>query len=478
MSQSKKRKVLLLTPPFEYFPNQGIGKRAMNYARPPLGISYLASYLRENAPGPIQVRIADGMLTPMDRILAMAREFSPQVIGISVTTANVQAGRSMAAALRRAVPGARLVAGGPHACTRPADVFPEFDLAVVGEGEKALLEIVERADEPLAGMRFTEAVQSREQPDGTITPRRIESLDQLPFPARDLLEMDKYYHTYPHRRPRGRYTTLFTSRGCQFHCSYCGSGSIFPGKKRYFSLDYVKEELRHVVEDLHCSLVFFDDDELLLDSERVHGLCEFLLNRRFPLRWICHSRPEGVDKGLFRLMKRAGCVEIQVGVESGSQDILRRMHRSYDTGKVRQFFRETRRAGIRTWATYVLGHPGETLESLQMTLRLALETEPSYASFIMLLPFPGTEVYEELRRADRLLSEDWSRYSFHSESPIFQPENLSIEELVRERAHMYRAFFLRPRKLARIGTDLLVSGGWREMTRSFLAWRSMSRVRS
>lgn len=474
MKNNGTTRILLLTPVFDYFPAMGMAKKAMNYTRPPLGICYLASYIEKMHKGPVKIAAIDGMITKREKILRFAAGFRPHVVGISATTAGILTAKAMAADIRSVCGDAVIVAGGPHVCTMPTDAFPEFDLAVVGEGEKAFLEIVEQCREPVEKAVFTQAVMKKGDGGPAPTPLRITNLDELPFPARQLLPMESYFHSYPHRKGKGLFTTLFTSRGCGFHCSYCGGDSVFPGKKQYFSIDYVKDELDHVVSDLKCSLIFFDDDEFLLDKGRLVEICEHILSRGVPFRWICHARPEGADPALFRLMKSAGCVEMQVGVESGSEDILLRMNRRYGTDQVRAFFRAAGKTGIRTWATYVLGHPGETISTLEATLNLARETDPTYASFILLLPFPGTRVHDELKSRGRLLTLDWSRYSWHSGEAVFRPETMSPEELVAHRGRMFRSFYLRPGKLARLGLDTVRSGSWREMTRNFLAWISIS----
>ena len=472
---AQSKRVLLISPPFTYFPQSRILTRRFNYARPPLGLCYLASFLRQELGQGLDIRLLDGAFLGAGEIIAEAGRFRPNVVGISAVTGNVTAAKSLAATIKSLCPEALMVAGGAHISVRPQDAFPEFDLSIMGEGEKPFAALISEFLEN--GAVSTPGIPGMVTPGGTEgqAPRRVEHLDSLPFPARDLLDLDRYFHSYPHRVAPGRFTTLFTSRGCRFHCSYCGSHRLFPGRKHYFSLPYVFAELEEVVARHRCSLVFFDDDEFLLDKERLSAICEHLVARRYPLKWICHGRPEGADPEMLRLMKRAGCVEIQVGVESGSERILRAMNRGYDSDAVRRFFRLAHREGIRTWATFIVGYPGETEESAAATLRLALETDPSYATFIMLLPFPGTSVFDDLLREGRITTLEWSRYSWHGDRPIHTIAGLSPERLAHLRARAYRRFYLRPGKLLRLARDVFESHRHWEMSRNFLAWLSLSR---
>ena len=476
-SSGPKKRVLFVAPPFDYFPNSQWSKKYSNYSRPPLGLCYVASYLRSFFQEEVEICLMDGMLHSEREIVTFSKAFQPEIIGVSAVTATIVQARSLAAKVRRVCPKALLICGGPHPSVRPGDAFPEFDLAIMGEGERPFVQVIKNYEKGsgVRNMHIPGVVHPAhdEQDIASVLPQVITNLDELPFPDRSLLEMDKYYHSYPYRTARGHFTTLFTSRGCNFHCSFCGCHAIFPGSKRYFSLPYIKEEIAHVVHDHHCTLVFFDDDELLLEQERLADLCEHLLKKKYPLKWICHGRPEGADLELMKLMKAAGCVEIQVGVESGDETVLKRMGRNYSLATVEKFFNTTRKVGINTWATFVLGHPGETEATLNATLDAALKTDPTYVSFITLLPFPGTRVFEEFDSRNRLKTRDWSRYSWHADETVFVPEHLSENRLLELRAELFRRFYLRPGKLLRIFMDVVRSRRFYEVKRNFFAWLSV-----
>lgn len=490
----KPLKVLLVSSPFIYFPNfaeknaasqkhsagmnGGYYKKLfgkLNYARPPLGLCYLGGELKKAFHKEVTVRLVDGSLHSFEYIVQFSRDYKPHIIGISASTANFPAAEQLAAILGKLLPEALFVLGGPHAGVLPGNGFPAFDLVVQGEGEKAFAHIVQGFLENGKNHDFIfPGVVSKEHPGSASVPERITDLDALPFPDRSLLSQTGYFHSYPYPTRNRRFTTMFTTRGCSFNCTYCGSDKLFGRPKRNFSLIRVEAELNEIVNRYDNSLVFFDDDEFLLDKKRLEAICCMILKNRFPVKWICHGRPEGVDPALMRLMKDSGCVEIQVGVESGCKEILRAMNRNYDLDTVHRFFETTRKTGINTWATYIVGYPGETEKSLQQTLELAMKTDPTYASFIMLLPFPGAQVYDELETAGRIRTYEWSGYSWHTNEPVFIHDRLSAGQLVNYRKKMLKAFYLRPGKMARIILHTLLSGKINVMARNLLAWASLA----
>ncbi|MDP8255613.1 MAG: radical SAM protein [Candidatus Alcyoniella australis] len=464
-------RAVLINPPFDYFPT-GSG-RWISYARPPLGIAYLAAALRRDLPG-VEVTLMDEIVHrhEPDELLRIVAGLRPDLVGVSTVTPTVDTALRIAQGLRPLLPDALLVAGGPHSTVRPGDLLQSFDAAVVGEGEQTIVELARRhlAGEALEGTPGAALLREGEticEPGGFIEP-----MDSIPFPARDLLPQQRYFHSYPYRVPRGIFTTQFTSRGCPFNCAFCGSHTLW-GKLRTFSLDYVKAEIDHVVQEHGASLVFFDDDHFTADAQRALEICEHLERYGKRLRWICHSHLTALKPQMLEAMRRAGCVEIQVGVESGDDEILKSMGRPYKSSQVREVFADARKAGINLWATYILGFPGETRRTIRSTLDLALQTNPAYASFIVLLPFPGARVFDRMVSQGYLLHQDWKRYSWHF-SPVFSLPDLSADDLVTERARCMRKFYLRPRKLAQIAWHVLHAGRMREMLRNFLAWASLA----
>lgn len=466
-------KVVLVNPPFVYFP--GNRTKRFNYCRPPLGLCYIAAYLKKHRNELYDIEIVDTLAESRERDewSALIAGKDPGIIGFSVVTPTVGESRRMVERLRKLCPGAVFVAGGPHATVMPEDMFPAFDAAVVGEGERTFREF---ADAVIGGKSFCDIDGVVFKKDGKLVANRrrdfIKPLDEIPPPARELLNLPAYYHSFPYRTRAGLFTTMFTSRGCPNDCYFCGNEALWDRKTRFNSTDYVRNELEVLTKKLGVSLVFIDDDDFLAVKGRAMGICEAILETGSGLKWICHACVSSIDEESLGMMKRAGCVEIQVGVESGSDDILRGISKCSNASTIAEKLHMVKSAGINTWATFIIGHSDDTPETIMETIKFSIRVDPTYASFIMLLPFPGSRAFEEFRDRGYLRTMNWDDYTWHGD-PVFEKPGLTARELVRLRTLAHRMFYLRPGKLLKLLGHTLVSGSFREMMRNFFAWLSV-----
>jgi radical SAM superfamily enzyme YgiQ (UPF0313 family) len=468
----KPLRVTLVNPPFQYFP--GIRSGTESYTRPPLGIAYLAAYLRRNAQAPLALKLidceAEGFVDS-DTTAAAIMQGDPDVVGFSVVTGTFSEATLLAEKLKKIKPGIRIVAGGPHVTALPEEVMPGIDAKIIGEGELSLLEYLQEAvlggsEREIAGVvRFS---------DGELVSRgkaraMIENLDDIPIPARDLLP-GSYFHSYPYPGVRA-FTTMFTSRGCPYNCNFCGNETLWGRRARYHSLDRTFEEIDQVTA-AGVNLIFFDDDTFTANKKRVLAITEYIARHHPDLRWICHIRADTVDRPLLAEMKKSGCVEVQVGVESGDQEVLRNTDKMLDIEKVRTTFRSLHEIGINSWGTFILGNDGESTETIRRTISLACEIDPTYASFIVLLPFPGTRIFEKYKKQGYITTFDWGRYSWHGQ-PVIDLPRLSAADLIAWRKKAFLRFYLRPGKLLQSGFSVLRSLSLREMKRNFRAWQTL-----
>lgn len=464
--------VVLVQPPFRYFPKN---KAQLSYTRPPLGLAYLAGWLRCYHGDRFSVRILD-RITSEDDPASLAQQilaYRPRVVGLSVVTGTVGIAKEIAVHLRRRAPSVRIVVGGPHVSVRPKDLGAVVDAAVVREGEESFSDLLIAWQEGREILGIP-GVWSPEAPSRFRDRGFIRELDTIPPPARDLLSVRAYYHTYPYRvsRDHPNFSTMFTSRGCAYDCSFCGNSALWRARVRTFSLERIRAELDEMTERDRVGLVFFDDDSFTMSRSRVMSICA-LIRERYPyLRWIVHTRVDRVDREILMEMKRSGLVEIQFGLESGDAHVLDRMGKGISLKQSIQAVRWCQELGIRTWGTFILGCPGETQETLALTVRFAKRVDPTYASFIVLLPFPGTRVFEEFDRAGYLRTREWSDYSWYAE-PVFETPELSADELLRWRRRANIEFYLRPSKIASVVRDLVASGSPRELWRDLNVWWSL-----
>lgn len=459
------KKVLLINPPFVYFP--GIASRITNYFRIPLGLCYLASYIREKHNLQVEIIDASALGWNLKEIGEKIIGFNPDLIGISVATPNVSISCeliSLAKRIRKEIP---VVVGGPHVSAIPTDLLHIADIAVIGEGEETFSELIHCLIQgtPVSAIN---GIAFRRNGDITITPKRklIDNLDLIPFPALDLLDISKYKHIYPYKNNNNKVASIITSRGCPYDCYFCGNNYLWGGRVRYRSIANVINEIEYFKIKLDVSLFWLEDD-LFGTEPRIKEFCHRLIELNLNIRWLCHMRCNGIsDEALF-IMKKAGCLEIQIGVESGNDAVLREANKHLTVAEIRAFFKKIHSIGINTWATFIFGLYGENMKTINESIKLAKEIDPTYATFIHLLPFPGTRIYKDYSERGYIRTYNWSKYSWHS-LPVFETEYLKYHDLIKLKKRAYILFYLRPNKLFSYGMQLFKTGQLKLMLKNFV----------
>jgi anaerobic magnesium-protoporphyrin IX monomethyl ester cyclase len=390
---------------------------------PPLALAYMAAALR--AAG-AEVRVVDSETTSEDAFLSAAREWSPHMVGLSATMPMLRPTLERAASLRKVVPRAFLVVGGPL-----TQVFAErlvgpgaFDAAVRGEAEHLAPELVARVreggpypfDPPLPGMTAMTASGIRTEPP--VAP--VADLDCLPLPAWDLLPRASRLMRHPLAWTDGPASAMITSRGCVFRCSFCYQ---YPFKTfyRHHSVTRVVEEARLLRNVYGVKHLRFLDDLFTLDRAHVLSLCEALARDLPDMTWHCNTRSDLLDPELLRAMARAGCRVINLGLESGDADDLRRLNKR-PRRDPRSVIEECRAAGIDVIGQFILGFPWDTRRHLTKRLGFALSLPLRAASFWPLIPFPGTPLYDEaLSRHGEFDALFVEHVGINDPGPLFRP---------------------------------------------------------
>jgi anaerobic magnesium-protoporphyrin IX monomethyl ester cyclase len=368
---------------------------------PPLGVAYVAASLQ--AAGQ-QVSILDCTFLSRENALREARSRAAEVVGIYCMVTMEEDSLLFARALRESAE--LLVAGGPMPTSNPALFLEHFDVVVMGEGERAMVQLLAashagidpmsvpgiavRTDGPQRSTRGKPVPGVLRSPQRPMEP----DLDCLPFPARKLLPNDRYIAAG--RRRYGRsITTVMTTRGCPFSCEFC-SNEIFGTSYRARSPANVVDEVEQALS-LGYERIHFADDVFTLDRKRVRGICEEILRRGLHFRWECLGRVDSLDRGLAQVMKEAGCRRIFFGIESGHPRILRLMNKRITPSRARNAVVAARQAGVRTGAFFILYYPGETDATVRATLRFALSLPLDYLSFTMPYPIPGTALHARVK---------------------------------------------------------------------------------
>ncbi|MDX9761108.1 MAG: radical SAM protein [Desulfomonilia bacterium] len=372
---------------------------------PPLGLSYVAAACE--AAG-ATVRIFDYIVsryTP-EKLAQALDAFRPDAVGVNSVTMNFLQAAAIIRDVKHYDPDIVTLMGGPHVSfdiENTLRTYPELDLIVAGEGEQTLSELVPVLTSPeewehIAGIAF------RKDSEPFITPARplIQDLDALPFPARHLLPVSRYLALgYP--------VSIITSRGCPNKCIFCLGRRMVGHKGRFRDPKLVVDEIEQILA-LGFTRINIADDLFTASKQRVNALCEEILERDVRFTWSAFARVNTVDRELLAVMRKAGCDAISFGIESGNPEMLKRVRKGITVEQAREATRICKEAGITTHASFMVGLPGESPETLGDTARLAQELD-IYYGYHMLAPFPGTTVRDEIEQYDlEILTNDWSLY--------------------------------------------------------------------
>jgi len=375
---------------------------------PPLGLAYLGAALEQAG---VQVKILDYVVYPYRRsaLESVLNEFKPQVAGATAVTMTFDHARQILSDVKRIDPEILTVMGGPHVtfCAQETlRIFAELDAVVIGEGEETIVELVgavefARSLETVSGI----ACRAGSKIVTTAKRRWIKDLDVLPLPARHLL-------------PLGRYRTLrmpvsmTTSRGCPCKCIFCVGRKMVGARVRYHGADRVASELQYLA-NLKFNQINIADDLFTANRDHCLAVCEEILKKNLEINWTVFARVDTVSENLLSKMKAAGCTAVSFGIESANPAILRTIKKGITVKQIRNAVRMCRQVGISSYASFILGLPGETPQTMEETAAFAeiLQQEGLSSGFHILAPFPGTEVRENADRLGiRILSDDWSKY--------------------------------------------------------------------
>ncbi len=435
--------------------------QAENLSYPPLSLLALGTWIKHHTRH--EVTILDAQLEELDydQVEARIREWAPDVVGITVFTVGLLDTHRTVEVARRCPSVKHVVLGGPHINDFPhlAVGLPGVDAVVKGEGQKPLEMLLDAWEAGRTPRGIPGVVAHPDDPVPTEDVYLSNDMDEYPILDRTLIQWDRYYDVMG---KGGVFTTMITSRGCPYRCTFCNTPRA---RYRVMSPGRICDEIQACL-DLGVSEIYFVDDTFNITNRRVHELCDEILARGLDFRWTVRFRVKGVDRPLLEKMKAAGCQRIQFGVEQGTEEGLLRLKKDVTLAEISNAFRLCREVGIRTVAYFMIGTPTErTRQDVLDTIDYSIRLRPDFVMYNILTPFPGTTLWDEGERDGVLDPEPWWDF-MRNPTEDFKAqvwdEHFTREEL-RELLHLaYRRFYWRPRFVA---ANLLQVRGRQDLVR-------------
>lgn len=390
-----KKRVLLVNPPYPMEESPS----------PPFGLMSLAAYLIQNG---YDVKIDDYIVNPysLERVRKTVREFDPDLIGSTGVTMNILTALRILADYREASGRAIIVMGGPHVSFDAQCIlaeWPHVDVIVRGEGELTTVELLEHLDkkdeyQSVKGISYRNGTRIIHNDSREFIP----DINILPYPARHLVQLSKY-------KALGLPLNMITSRGCPYECIFCVGSKMVGRRVRYYNVERVVDEFE-MLSGMGFKQINIVDDLFTSNRKRCIAICDEIIRRGIRQDWTAFARVDTVSRDLLETMRRAGCTTLCFGIESGNQEILDRVKKKITLAKIEKAIRLCRESGVLPMASYIMGLPGESPDTVRETLDFARNLCNSYG-FHILAPFPGTEVREKAEEYGlRIFSNDWDRY--------------------------------------------------------------------
>ena len=442
---------------------------------PTLGIGYIAAVLEKEGYG--DVSIID-MTLHTEESPGLVRDIldkKPDVVGFYAVSENYKFVVSLFEKIKEARPEIKTVLGGPHVYGLPKESLssPAIDFAINGEAEYSFLELVKSGFSPESYKDIRGLIYRSGSGGVTANPMvLVEDLDSLPFPARHLYPpMDKYMPSIITYRKLPA-TGMLTSRGCSSRCTFCHSGKGEFGL-RFHSPEYVIEEIKHLQKDYGIKEFFVFDDTFVANRERAAKICELIIKEKLNISWSCNVKVNYLSEDLLVLMRRSGCWLLQIGVESGNQEVLNIMKKGITLKMVTDACTSAYKLGFHIKTFWIIGNAGETVETIDDTIRFMGTLPSHYASINLMTPLPGTELWDKVDRFGSFDKEKLEEINYLSDKPSFIPKDLDEATLLRKFREAYLKFYLNPRTVMR---NLLVLRNFQDMKRFVKASFLLSRL--
>jgi radical SAM superfamily enzyme YgiQ (UPF0313 family) len=374
-------KTILIIPPSPF-----LGEQKRN---PVLGIMYIASYMEKHG---YDVGMVD--LRDVDENKWMGKIPYADVYGITAATPEYPLAIKIARKLKVRDPKSLIVLGGIHATVDTKNLDPIFDRVVIGEGELSMINLLKDVEKGINKKYY-------------VSPP-IQDLDTIPFPARHLLPYDSSFN--PNLCVKGKMATSITgTRGCPYNCAFCASPTMWGRKVRFRSPDNVVGEIREVIEKYNVRYFRWQDDTITVNKKWLFELCKKM--EPLDIYWRANTRVNHAEKDVLEAMYRAGCYEIDYGIESVTEKVLKINNKYASVSDIYAAMRNAKEVGMKIRVFFIIGLPGQDRDEAKRIINFLEETKPDGADLSTFIPFPGCDIYNNPSKYNiEILSKDFSEY--------------------------------------------------------------------
>ena len=457
------QKVILVnpnTPKYPEYLREHMFYETRNPPAPPLGLLYIAAVLERDG---VDVQVIDNYplnLSTSELVDRIVCE-KPALVGFSLMTFTYPEARKNMIRLKEVMADVPIVVGGPHATLFPGELInePFIDVVVRGEGEQTLSEIVcilssgntlnQRTLAEIDGITFKANGKTLRNVDREF----IKNLDELPFPARHLINMNKY----PRKQPFFLHDTrpvdiICSSRGCPFACAFCSSEIIWKRSYRFRSAQNVTDEIEHLMEKYGSRGIYFRDDNFTLNKKRVIELCKEIKRRKLDFEWMCESRVDLVSEDLLKEMASAGCRAMWFGFESGSQKMLDFINKGFSLSDAERAVALCKKFDVRVGGLFMLGLPNETKEDVLKTLKFMLKLDVERLVAQHYVGIPKSKIYDVILR-NKYYKYQWQKILIVETPHLSRYEILELEDYINKEFKIQQIL----KKIRELGTSKLPS---------------------
>lgn len=437
----EQKKVLLINSS-QKFVYEGIGSLSMTH----MGLAYIAAILEKEG---YNVRLIDMDYDKLsaEQIGKMVKDEDIGLVGLTATTPVIKNALMVAHSVKAFSPNTKVIIGGIHATIMPEQIaFDQaIDFVVRGEGEITIKELVEAIDgrrnlKDVLGITYKEKDKVVETPPCPL----IDDLDEIPLPAHHLFKLRQYSYPNMLYEPAA---PIFTSRGCSANCTFCQTKNIYGHRIRFRSANSVVDEIELLVKKYKIQQIDILDDNFTANKQRIFQISDEIKRRNIKTHF---SFPNGIrvdtvcDENVLKAIREMGGYSISFGIESGSQEILDKVQKGITLNQARRAVRLAKKLGFETWGFFILGFPDDSEETMKQTISFAKELELHIAYFHILKPYPGSEIYNEMKQANLIDNFDFENYGMYA-FPVHHTKFVSSSKIFEYQKLAYRSFYLRPK---------------------------------